>query len=160
MPSFDVVSEVDLHELTNAVDQAARELSTRYDFRDVDASYEHNKTDIELTASADFQVKQMLEILHMKLTRCGIDINCLEEKKSYASGKQTKQLLTVKQGLDKEMTKKIIKAVKEAKLKVQSAVHGEKVRITGKKRDDLQSAIALMKEEDFGLPLQFENFRD
>ena len=160
MPSFDVVSEVDLHELTNAVDQAERELSTRYDFRGVDASYEHNKTDIELAASADFQVKQMLEILHIKLTRCGIDINCLEEKQPYSSGKQTKQLLIVKQGLDKEITKKIIKAVKEAKLKVQSSINGEKIRITGKKRDDLQAAITLMKEGDFGLPLQFENFRD
>lgn len=160
MPSFDVVSEVDMHELTNAVDQASRELTTRYDFRGIDASFERSGEEIVLAAEVDFQLKQMLEILQIKLVKRGIDIKCLEEKDPYASGKQMKQSLAVKQGLDKELSKKIVKKVKDAKLKVQPSIQGEKVRVTGKKRDDLQEAIALLKEGGFDLPLQFDNFRD
>lgn len=160
MPSFDVVSEVDSHELTNAVDQASRELTTRYDFRGIDASFEQSGEEIMLTAEADFQLKQMLEILQVKMVKRGIDIKCLEEKDPYPSGKQVKQSLNVKQGLDKDLSKKIVKKVKDSKLKVQSSIQGEKVRVTGKKRDDLQDAIALLKEGSFELPLQFDNFRD
>ena len=160
MPSFDIVSEIDMHELTNAVDQANRELATRYDFRGVDASYEHKKENITMTADADFQLKQMIEILHNKMVKRGIDIKCMEEKDHYGSGKQVKQELLVKQGLDKEQTKKIVKLIKDSKLKVQAAIQGDQVRVTGKKRDDLQEAIALLKEADLDMPVQFNNFRD
>ncbi len=160
MPSFDVVSEVDMHELTNAVDQANRELDTRYDFRGVSASYEHKKETITMTADADFQLKQMIEILHNKMIKRGIDIKCMEEKDPYGSGKQMKQELLVKQGLDKEQSKKIVKLVKDSKMKVQAAIQGDQVRITGKKRDDLQEAIALLRQADLDMPVQFDNFRD
>lgn len=160
MPSFDIVSEIDMHELTNAVDQANRELATRYDFRGVDASYEHKKENIIMTADADFQLKQMIEILHNKMVKRGIDIKCMEEKDHCGSGKQVKQELLVKQGLDKEQSKKIVKLIKDSKLKVQAAIQGDQVRVTGKKRDDLQEAIALLKETDLDMPVQFNNFRD
>ena len=160
MPSFDVVSEVDMHELTNAVDQATRELDTRYDFRGVGASFERKGEEIELTADADFQLKQMVEILHIKMTKRGIDIKCLEMKDPWPSGKQMKQTVTIRQGIDRDLSKKVVKKVKDSKLKVQASVQGEKVRITGKKRDDLQETIALLKEGRFELPLQFDNFRD
>ncbi len=160
MPSFDVVSEVNSHELTNAIDQATRELTTRYDFRGVDASIEQEGEEIKFTAEADFQLKQMQDILQIKMVKRGIDIKCLDEKDSYPSGKQVKQTLCIRQGMDKDLSKKIVKVIKESKLKVQSSIQGEKVRITGKKRDDLQEVIALLKEGNFDLPLQFDNFRD
>ena len=160
MPSFDIVSEVDMHELTNAVDQANREISTRYDFRGVDANFEHKQENILLTADADFQLKQMVEMLQGKMVKRGIDIKCMEVKDHYASGKQVKQEALVKQGLDKEQSKKIVKLIKDSKMKVQAAIQGEKVRVTGKKRDDLQTAIALLKEAELDMPVQFDNFRD
>ncbi|MCY4177022.1 MAG: YajQ family cyclic di-GMP-binding protein [Endozoicomonadaceae bacterium] len=160
MPSFDIISEIDSHELTNAVDQACRELEIRYDFKGVNAGFTLNNTEITLEAEADFQLQQLLEILHMKMVKRGIDIKCLEKNDPVASGKQVKQTITVRQGIDKELAKKIVKCVKDAKLKVQSAIQGEKVRVTGKKRDDLQSTIALLKDQEFNLPLQFDNFRD
>lgn len=160
MPSFDIVSEVDMHELSNAVDQANRELATRYDFRGVEASYERNELVITMTANADFQLKQMLEILQVKMHKREIDIKCLEVKDHYGSGKQVKQEVNVRQGLDKELSKKIVKLIKDAKLKVQAAIQGEKVRVTGKKRDDLQEAIGLLREANLDMPLQFDNFRD
>ena len=160
MPSFDVVSEVDMHELANAVDQATRELSTRYDFRGIEAGYEEKNAAIFMVAEADYQLRQMLDILQMKLTKRGIDIKCLEVKDYYPSGKQVKQEVIVRQGLDKDESRKIVKKVKESKIKVQAAVQGEKVRVTGKKRDELQTVMALLKDSDISMPLQFDNLKD
>lgn len=160
MPSFDIVSEIDIHELTNAVDQANRELTTRYDFRGINASFTQKDTTIHMSADADFQLVQMLEILKTKMVKRSIDIRCLEVKDLYPSGKQVKQDVNVLQGLDKEQTKKINKILKDAKMKVQSSIQGEQVRVTGKKRDDLQTAIAFIKESELDMPVQFTNFRD
>lgn len=160
MPSFDVVSEVDSHEVTNAVDQAKRELTTRFDFRGVEASYERADDTITMTADAEIQLQQMLDILQNKLHRREIDISCLEIADVTKLGKQVKQKVTIRQGLDKDMSRKIVKLIKEKKLKVQSAIQGEKVRVTGKKRDDLQQTIAMLKLAELDLPLQYENFRD
>ena len=160
MPSFDVVSEIDLHELTNAVDQANKELTTRYDFRGVDASFVKKEADIQMTADADFQLAQMLEMLKTKLVKRGIDVKCLDVKEFYPSGKQVKQDVVVRQGIDKEQAKKIVKMIKDAKLKVQAAIQGEQVRVTGKKRDDLQTVITLLKDAGLDVPVQFNNFRD
>lgn len=160
MPSFDVVSEVDSHEITNALDQAKRELSTRFDFRGVEATFERADEIITMAATADIQLQQMLDILQNKLHRRGIDIACLDVSDPTKLGKQVKQKVTIKQGLDKDTARKIVKLIKEKKLKVQSAIQGEKVRVTGKKRDDLQQTIATLKVAEFELPLQFDNFRD
>ena len=160
MPSFDVVSEVDSHEVTNAVDQANRELKTRFDFRGVAAKYERAEDVVTMTADADIQLQQMLDILQSKLNRRGVDISCLEVADAEKLGKQIKQKVSIRQGLETDLSRKIVKKIKEAKLKVQAAIQGEKVRITGKKRDDLQQAIALLKETDFEMPLQYNNFRD
>lgn len=160
MPSFDVVSEVDFHEVTNAVDQANRELATRFDFRGVEARYERADDVITMTADADIQLQQMLDILQSKLNRRGVDIGCLDVADSEKLGKKVKQKVTLRQGLDSDTARKIVKIIKDAKLKVQAAIQGEKVRITGKKRDDLQQAIATLKAAELDLPLQFNNFRD
>ena len=160
MPSFDVVSEVDFHEVTNAVDQANRELTTRFDFRGVAATFERSDETITMTADADIQLQQMLDILQNKLHRRGIDIACLEVADATKLGKQVKQKVTIRQGLDSDTSRKIVKLIKEKKLKVQAAIQGDKVRVTGKKRDDLQEAIAAMKQAELDLPLQFNNFRD
>lgn len=160
MPSFDVISEVDFHEVTNAVDQANRELTTRFDFRGVAASFERADDTITMTADADIQLQQMLDILQNKLHRRGIDIACLEVAEAIKLGKQVKQKVTIKQGLDKDTSRKIVKLIKEKKLKVQAAVQGEKVRVTGKKRDDLQQTMAMLKAAELELPLQYDNFRD
>lgn len=160
MPSFDVVSEVDFHEVTNAVDQANRELTTRFDFRGVAATFERSDENITMTADADIQLQQMLDILQNKLHRRGIDIACLEVADATKLGKQVKQKVTIRQGLDSDTSRKIVKLIKEKKLKVQAAIQGDKVRVTGKKRDDLQEAIAAMKQAELDLPLQFNNFRE
>lgn len=161
MPSFDIVSEVDMHELANSIDQANRELSTRFDFRGVSASFEKiGDKSIVLTADADFQLAQMVEILKTKMVKRGIDVKCLEVKDHYGSGKQVKQEVVVRQGVDKGISKKIVKMIKDAKLKVQAAIQGDQVRVTGKKRDELQTVIAFLRESDFDMPLQYNNFRD
>ncbi|WP_067515147.1 YajQ family cyclic di-GMP-binding protein [Endozoicomonas ascidiicola] len=161
MPSFDIVSEVDMHELTNAVDQANRELTTRFDFRGVDASYEKSgEKTIVMTTDADFQLAQMVEMLKTKMVKRGIDVKCLEVKDHYGSGKQIKQDVEVRQGLEKDLAKKIVKLIKDEKLKVQAAIQGEQVRVTGKKRDDLQTVIAFLREQELDMALQFNNFRD
>lgn len=160
MPSFDVVSEVDFHEVTNALDQANRELSTRFDFRGVEATFERSDEIMTLTADADIQLQQMLDILQNKLHRRGIDISCLEVDDITKLGKQVKQKVTVKQGLDSDTARKIVKLIKSEKLKVQAAIQGEKVRVTGKKRDDLQKTMAVLKAAELDLPLQYDNFRD
>ncbi len=160
MPSFDVVSEINMHEVTNAVDQANRELTTRFDFRGTDAKFEQQEEGIMMTAQAEFQLKQMLDILQNKMHKRGVDIFCLDVQPHKPLGKEVKQLVKLRQGIEQADAKKMIKLIKDAKLKVQSAIQGEKLRITGKKRDDLQAVIALLKEANLEIPLQYENFRD
>lgn len=160
MPSFDVVSEVDKHVLTNAVDQANRLIGNRYDFKGVDASFERKEFEITLTADVEFQLEQMLDVLKSALHKNNIDIACLEIKDVKSSGKQVKQEVIVRTGLETELAKKIVRLVKDGKLKVQAAIQGDQVRITGKKRDDLQEAIAMLRASDIEMPLQYTNFRD
>ncbi len=160
MPSFDVVSEIDMHELANALDQVNREVSTRYDFKGSDASVEHQDSAIKLEAANEFQLDQMRDILHLKITKRGIDIAVLEEGKIETSNLRAKQTLIIKQGVDSVTAKKIVKSIKDSKIKVQASIQGEQVRVNGKKRDDLQSAMQLLREGDINLPLQFNNFRD
>lgn len=160
MPSFDVVSEIDMHEVTNAVDQANREVSTRFDFKGSGAKFELKDKVITLHGEADFQLKQMQDILRTKISRRGIDLDCLESGAVEHAGKQVRQNITLQEGIDQTLAKKIVKLIKDSKLKVQTQVQGEQVRVTGKKRDDLQSAMALLKKAELELPLQFTNFRD
>jgi uncharacterized protein YajQ (UPF0234 family) len=160
MPSFDVVSEIDTHELTNAVDQASRELAQRFDFKGTDAAFELEETTVAMSAPADFQLKQMLEILKLKIAKRGIDVGCLEVKEPVVNLATAKQQVILKHGIDQETGKKVARLLKDSKLKVQAQIQGEKVRVTGKKRDDLQDAIALLRKASFDVPLQFNNFRD
>jgi len=160
MPSFDVVSEVDKHELSNAVDQANRELGKRFDFRNSNASFELVDSVIEQSAPSEFQIGQMNEILRARLIARGIDVRCLEEAEIDTNVAGARQKVTVKQGIEQATAKKIVAAIKAAKVKVEAQINGDKLRVSGKKRDDLQAAIALIKQGDFELPLQFENFRD
>jgi hypothetical protein len=160
MPSFDVVSEVDLHAFTNAVDQASRVIENRFDIKGVDAGFERKERTVTLRAEAEFQLQQMLDILRGAVTKCKIDPRAVKEGEVQKSGKTVKQEITMQHGLDTELCRKIVKLVKDSKLKVQAAIQGEQVRVTGKKRDDLQDVIALLRESDLGVPLQYENFRD
>ena len=161
MPTFDIVSEVDKHELTNAVDQANREVDNRFDFRGTDASVEQSDKVLTLNANSDFQLDQLLDILRMKLIKRKIEVSCLEVKDSIGNGKMRKQEVIIREGIDKDLSRKIVKLVKESKIKVQSAIQGESVRITGKKRDDLQAVMALLEGNDsLEMPLQYNNFRD
>lgn len=160
MPSFDVVSEVNMHELANALDQANREVSTRYDFKGADAKIEQLDNVLTLEAETEFQLDQMLSLLYQKLAKRGVDIGNLEVKPVVITGKRARQTINVRQGIDKELAKTIVKRIKESKLKVQAAIQGEQVRITGKKKDDLQEAIALLRTAKLDLPLQYTNFRD
>jgi uncharacterized protein YajQ (UPF0234 family) len=160
MPSFDVVSEINTHELTNAVDQAVRELEQRFDFRGSGATFELEETTVTMTASADFQLKQMLDILKLRIAKRGIDIGCLEVKDPEITLASAKQQVILRHGIDAETGKQVSRLIKDSKLKVQAQIQGDKVRVTGKKRDDLQDAIALLKKSDLGIPLQFDNFRD
>lgn len=160
MPSFDVVSQVDMHELTNSVDQVNREVSNRFDFKGTDSRVEKNENILTIIAPAEFQITQIVDILRTKMSKRGIDTGCLEFAEIQESGKEARQQVTVREGVDKDLARKLVKIVKDSKLKVQAAIQGDQVRITGKKRDDLQSAIALLKEQKLGLPLQYINFRD
>jgi uncharacterized protein YajQ (UPF0234 family) len=160
MPSFDIVSEVDMHEMTNAVDQANREIGTRFDFKGVDASFELKDNEIVLSAEADFQIQQMMDILLTKLVKRGIDTNSLKSSSMEQVGRKTIMHAGVQQGIESEIARKIVKKVKDQKMKVQVAIQGDKLRVTGKKRDDLQEVIALLRGDEYGLPLQFNNFRD
>lgn len=161
MPSFDVVSELDKHEVTNAVDNAMKELDRRYDLKGK-GSFEFNDKalTVTLTAEADFQLEQLLDILRLSLTKRKIDIQCMEVKDAYASGKQVKQEVQLREGIDQALAKKIVARIKESKVKVQAAIQGEQVRVTGKKRDDLQETMALLRAANLEMPLQFNNFRD
>ncbi|MEK6749362.1 MAG: YajQ family cyclic di-GMP-binding protein [Pseudomonadota bacterium] len=160
MPSFDVVSEIDTHELTNAVDQANRELANRYDFRGSDANVEMNDNVLTLHADNEFQIKQLVDIVYTKLAKRGIDIDCVELGKIEASGFKARQNITIRHGIDTEIAKKIVALLKTSPLKLQASIQGDKVRVTGKKKDDLQAAIATIRGGKLGLPMQFENFRD
>ncbi len=160
MPSFDIISEVNLHEAANAVDQANREVSTRFDFKGSGAKFELAESVITLTAENDFQLQQMLDILHMKLAKREVDIASLKADEPQIAGRQAKQTVTLVQGIDSILAKKIVKLIKDHKLKVQATIQGEKVRVTGKKRDDLQECIALLRATPLDQPLQYDNFRD
>ena len=161
MPSFDVVSKLDLHELTNAIDQANRELANRFDFKGSDAIFERSEeTVVTMKAPAEFQLKQMLEILKQRLAARHIDIRCAEIADPEVNLATARQKVTLKQGIEQALAKDIVKRIKYAKLKVDVQIQGDKLRITGKKRDDLQTAIALLKATEYERPLQFDNFRD
>jgi cyclic-di-GMP-binding protein len=160
MPSFDIVSEVDTHELTNAVDQANRELTTRFDFKGVDAKFVREDAVITQSAPSEFQLQQMTDILRARLIARKIDVRCLEFGDVDTNLAGARQKVTVKQGIERDLAKKIQAALKDAKLKVDSQINGDKLRVSGKKRDDLQAAIALLRNQEFELPLQFDNFRD
>jgi len=160
MPSFDVISEVDKHELTNAVDQATRELTNRFDFKGVDARFELDGFTITLLAPSDFQLKQMIEILRARLTARKIDVRALDVAEPEVNLASAKQKVTVKQGIEQPVAKKIIAEIKAAKLKVETQINGDKLRVSGKKRDDLQLAMALLRKSEVEQPLQFDNFRD
>ena len=160
MPSFDIVSEFDGHEAHNAVDQANKEVSTRFDFKGATASFELKDEKITLKTETDFQLKQMLDILRVKLSKRGIDVSCMDVEPADVKYKSATQVVTLKQGIDSTLAKQIVKLIKDKKLKVQAAIQGDKVRVTGKKRDDLQEVIQMLRAEDLGLPLQFDNFRD
>lgn len=160
MPSFDIVSELNQHEVANAVDQANREVATRFDFKGTNATFALQETVVTLTAQADFQLKQMLEILKLKLGKRGIDVACLKIDEPVVSGQTAKQTLTLREGIDTELGKKVQRLIKDSKLKVQAAIQDKQVRVTGKNRDDLQTAIALVRNAKLELPLQFTNFRD
>ncbi len=161
MPSFDIVSEFDAHEVHNAVDQANKEVTTRFDFKGSNAQFELLENSILMKAASTFQLQQMLPILFSKMTKRGVDIACMETGDIQDTGKTAQQPVTLNQGIETPIAKKIVKIIKDKKLKVQTAIQGEKLRVTGKKRDDLQQVIAMLKvEESIDLPLQFENFRD
>lgn len=160
MPSFDIVSNIDNHEITNAVDQANREVSTRFDFKGTNARVELNKDKITIVAPTDFQLKQVDEILRNKFAKRQVDLRSLRYQDINTNLSEAKQIIEVKQGIDAENAKKITKMIKEAGFKVQAAIQGDQVRVTGKKRDDLQEVIAMLREAKVEIPLQFMNFRD
>ena len=160
MPSFDTVSEIDHHELTNAIDQANREIGTRYDFKGSNARIEFSGNELVFHAESKFQLQQMFPVLLSKMTKRGLDIDCLKTGEAIEQAKTARQPISIQEGIDKETAKKIVKLIKDSKLKVQASIQGEQVRVTGKKRDDLQQAMQLMREAELGIPLQFNNFRD
>ncbi len=160
MPSFDVVSEVNSHEVANAIDQANRELAQRFDFKDTGARFELEELTVTLHAEVDFQLKQMLEILKSRFGKRGIDLACLDIQEPQTNLAAARQQILLKQGVDADTARKISRLVKDSKLKVQASIQGEKVRVTGKQRDDLQDAIKLLRGAKLDLPLQFNNFRD
>lgn len=160
MPSFDVVSEIDMHEASNAVDQANREVGTRFDFKDSGAKFELADAIVTMTAESEFQLQQMLDILYARLSRRGIDLACVELGAIEQAGKVARQTVTLRQGIDAELGRRITRLIRDQKIKVQASIMGDKVRVSGKKRDDLQSVIALLRGQELDMPLQFNNFRD
>jgi len=161
MPSFDVVSEVDMHEVNNAVDQANREVGTRFDFKGVDSKFELMEQEaVSISAEADFQVRQMLEILRNKLVKRGVDTKSLIDGEVQIVGQKATLIVKVQQGIDSDIARKVVKMVKETKIKVQIAIQGDQLRVSGKKRDDLQSVIEFLKNANLDIPLQYGNFRD
>ena len=160
MPSFDIKSEIDKHELINVIDQANRVLKNRFDFKDADAEFKLNDTSILLTANEDFHIKQMSSVLHESITKRKMDIRILKPGKIEISNKTARQTVDLQEGIDRELAKKITTLIKQSKLKAQASIQGESIRITGKKRDDLQDAIQTIKDQKYNVPLQFDNFRD
>jgi uncharacterized protein YajQ (UPF0234 family) len=160
MPSFDVVSEVNHHELTNAVDQANREVTTRFDFKGTGSNFELTDNEITLNTESEFQLDQMYDILCNKLVKRGVDIACLEKGEPVIQLKTAVQIIKAREGIDHAEARKMVKLVKDAKMKVQTAIQGDQLRVTGKKRDDLQKVMAILKAAKVELPLQFKNFRD
>jgi cyclic-di-GMP-binding protein len=160
MPSFDVVSELNAHEVANAIDQANREVSQRFDFKDTGARFELKELTVTLHAQVDFQLKQMLEIMRLRLAKRGVDLKCLEVKEPQITLSAAHQEVVLRHGIDPESGRQIARLIKDSKLKVQASVQGEKVRISGKQRDELQAAIALLRGAKLEVPLQFNNFRD
>lgn len=160
MPSFDIVSEVDMQEVRNAVENAQRELETRFDFRGVEASFEWTKEETKLTAEADFQLQQMVDMLRNKLIKRNVDVDTMDVGEVVHSGKTYSIAVKFKEGIEQEVAKKLIKVIKDSKIKVQSAIQGDQVRVSGKSRDDLQAVIALVRQAQLGQPFQFTNFRD
>lgn len=160
MPSFDIVSEVEMNEVRNAVENANRELTTRFDFRGVEASFELGEGKVKLGAEAEFQLQQMLDILRAKLIQRNIDARVLDEAAVVHSGKRYYQDVSFLQGIDSTLAKKLVKLIKDSKIKVQAAIQGDQLRVTGKKRDDLQQVMALLRQQELEQPLQFNNFRD
>ncbi|HEY4647062.1 MAG TPA: YajQ family cyclic di-GMP-binding protein [Steroidobacteraceae bacterium] len=160
MPSFDVASELDPHELTNAVDQANREVSQRFDFKGTDSRFELEDFKVTLHAPADFQLKQMLEILKLRISKRGIDVTCMQVGEPQIALNAARQEVTLRHGVDTDTARQLVRLVKDSKLKVQAAIQGDKVRVTGKQRDDLQAAIAILRKAQLGLPLQIVNLRD
>ena len=149
-----------MHEVVNAVDQATRELEQRYDFKGTDSTFELVESTVTMKAQVDFQLKQMLEILRLRVTKRGIDIACMEIKEPEIALNAARQSVILRQGIDSDLARKLVRLIKDSKIKVQAAIQGEKVRVSGKNRDDLQTTIALLRKEKLDLPLQFVNFRD
>jgi uncharacterized protein YajQ (UPF0234 family) len=160
MPSFDVVSEVNHHELSNGVDQANREVTTRFDFKGTGSNFELKDQLITMNTESDFQLQQMYDMLCNKLVKRGIDIACLEKGEPVIQARTATQTVKVNEGIDTPVAKNMVKLIKQSKTKVQAAIQGEQLRVTGKKRDDLQAIIALLKDANLGIPLQYKNFRD
>lgn len=161
MPSFDVVSEVDKPELSNALDQANREITTRYDFKGSGARVDYQDGIITLFADNEFQVQQAAEILHLKMAKRGIDLACLQPNDiEEVGGGKARQIIDVQEGISQDISRQMIKEIKTSKIKVQTSIQGKQLRISGKKRDELQQTIALLKGSNYELPLQFNNFRD
>jgi uncharacterized protein YajQ (UPF0234 family) len=160
MPSFDVVSELNPHEVSNAVDQANREIGQRFDFKGTGAKFELEDFKVTLHAQVDFQLKQMLDILKLRISKRGIDVACMQPAEPQVSLNAARQEVILRHGIDADSARELVKVVKESKLRVQAAIQGDKVRVTGKQRDDLQSTIALLRKTQVGLPLQFVNLRD
>ena len=160
MPSFDVVSEVDHHELSNGVDQANREVTTRFDFKGTGSSFVLAEQVIDMSTESDFQLQQMYDILCNKLVKRGIDIACLEKGEAVIQVRTATQTIKVNEGIDTSIAKNMVKLIKQSKTKVQTTIQGDQLRVTGKKRDDLQAIIALLKNAKLEVPLQYKNFRD
>jgi hypothetical protein len=160
MPSFDVVSEIDHHELKNALDHANREIGTRYDFKGSNAKIEQAGNELTLEAESKFQLQQMIPILLEKMSKRSIDVDCLEFGSVVEMNKRARQQISVREGLDKDLARKMVKQIKDSKIKVQAAIQGDQLRVTGKKRDDLQQVMQLLRDAKPGIPLQFNNFRD
>ncbi|MDH5256666.1 MAG: YajQ family cyclic di-GMP-binding protein [Gammaproteobacteria bacterium] len=160
MPSFDVVSEIDMHEVSNALDQSRREVKTRYDFKNTNAQIDFKDNVVLLSASSEFHVSQMLDVIYLKMAKRKIDIKCFEENDVEMVGMTARQKISLRQGVDKDNARKIVKLIKDSKLKVQSAIQGDQVRVTGKKRDDLQNVMNMLREAKLDLALQYTNFRD
>lgn len=160
MPSFDIVSEVDMHEVSNAVDQTNREVGNRFDFKGTDSRVERNENVLTVHSESEFQIRQILDILHQRLAKRGVDVAALEQGEIESRGNRASLAITVRQGIDQDTARQLIRHIKASKLRVQGSIQGDKVRVTGKKRDDLQATINTLRDAGLELPLQFINFRD